>query len=105
MAVPCPHARAARPPADPTDPCSATARSADPGSAAATNWRRALGLALKLRDAFLLPGHALAQHTDLLIHPQQHRDHDLTALLEDRLRIDPLHTTGFAASPLCPPTN
>lgn len=34
---PLPHARAARPPADPTDPCSATARSADPGSAAATN--------------------------------------------------------------------
>ena len=65
--------------------------------------RRALDLTLKLSDPFLLPGHALHQPPDLLVHPQQHRDDDLLALLVNRLSLSPLHATGFAAAALCPP--
>ena len=58
--------------------------------------------ALELRDALLLTGHTLGQPRDLLVHPQQHRDHRLTALVVDRLRLGALHTTEFAAAALCP---
>src|SRR5439155_21790231 len=56
----------------------------------------------ELRDALLLTGHTLGQPRDLLVHPQQHRDHRLTALVVDRLRLGALHTTEFAAAALCP---
>jgi len=64
--------------------------------------RRALGLTLKPRDPLILLRHALFQPRDLLIHPQQDRNDRLAALVVDRLGICPLHTTGFAANPLCP---
>jgi hypothetical protein len=65
--------------------------------------RRALGLALQLSDPPLLRLHTLLQARDLLVHPQQHRDHDLTTLLVDRLRLRPLHASNFDAPRLCPP--
>src|SRR5215211_6295894 len=55
--------------------------------------RVAAKAALELRNPLVLAGHALAKPPDLLIHPQQHRDHDLATLPEDRLRLGPLHTT------------
>jgi len=42
---------------------------------------------------------------DLLIHPQQHRDHRITTLVIDRLGLGPLHTTTFDNAALCPPTD
>jgi hypothetical protein len=67
--------------------------------------RRALGLALKPSDALVLLSDPLLKLGDLLVHPQQHRHHDVTPLLEDRLRLRPLHSTRFDAAPLCPPTD
>jgi hypothetical protein len=67
--------------------------------------RRTLDLALKLGDPLLLPRDALLQPLDLLFHPQQHGDHDLAALVVDRLRLRPLHTTRFDGPALCPPTH
>jgi hypothetical protein len=67
--------------------------------------RRTLDLALKLGDPPLLPRDALLQPLDLLVHPQQHGDHDLAALVVDRLRLRPLHTTRFDGPALCPPTH
>jgi hypothetical protein len=59
----------------------------------------------QLRDPLLLLGHALLQPLDLLVHPQQHRNDDVLALLVDRLGLVPLHTTGFDGRGLCPPTD
>ena len=61
--------------------------------------------AFQLGDALLLTGDPLSQRLDLGIHAQQHRDHHLAALLVNRLRLDPLHTTGFDTATLCPPTH
>src|SRR3954454_977967 len=59
---------------------------------------RVLGqLALKLVDP-------CRQRLDLTIHPQQRPDHDLAPSVADRLRLSPLHTTGFDTARLCPPT-
>ena len=65
--------------------------------------RRATQPSLELRDPLLLPSDPLRQRLDLAIHPQQHLDHDLTALVIDRLRLRALHTPRFAAPALCPP--
>jgi hypothetical protein len=74
--------------------------------------RRTLGLALKLSDPLLLPRHPRRQQLDLTSQPlvlrrelQQHPDDDITALRVDRLRVGPLHTTGFDRAASCPPTN
>ena len=74
--------------------------------------RRTIGLALKLRDPLVLPGHPRGQPLDLRRQPlvlrrqlQQHADDRLTALFVDRLRLRPLHTEGFDSARLCPPTN
>ena len=40
---------------------------------------------------------------DLLVHPQQHRDDHLAALVIDRLRLSALHASRFDARRLCPP--
>ena len=72
--------------------------------------RRALALALELRDALLLATHLCRQRLDLLDQPlvvrgelQQHPRHGVAALVVDRLGLGPLHTTRFAAARLCPP--
>lgn len=74
--------------------------------------RRALGLALELRDALLLARHPRAQRLDLPDQPRvlrrelhQHAHHDLAALAIDPIGLRPIHTTRFDASRLCPPTN
>src|SRR5271155_1458954 len=74
--------------------------------------RRALGLALQLRDPLLLTRDARRQLLDLRRQPlilrrqrQQHLDHSIATPLIDRLRVRPLHTTKFDKPQLCPPTN
>jgi hypothetical protein len=74
--------------------------------------RRALGLALKLRDPLLLALHPRRQRLDLRHKPRvlrrelkQHTDHDLAPLLIDRLGLRALHTTQFDTPKLCPPTH
>jgi hypothetical protein len=59
---------------------------------------------LKLGDPLILTRNASFKPTDLLIHPQQHRHHGLTALVIDRLRLQALHTHKFDEAELCPPT-
>ena len=59
--------------------------------------------ALELGDPLVLARHTLGQPPDLIIHPQQDRDHRVTALVIDRLGLGALHTTEFAALALCPP--
>ena len=58
-----------------------------------------------LEDALLLPGDLGSQLLDLLIHAQQHRHHDLTTLVVDRLGLSALHAVGFDNAGLCPPAN
>jgi hypothetical protein len=58
---------------------------------------------LQLSDPLLLLTNPFGQTLDLLVHPQQHRDHDLTALVVDRLRLGAFHASTFDARPLCPP--
>ena len=65
--------------------------------------RRALALALQLRDSLVLTSDPIGQDPQLLVHPQQQRHDDITALVIDRLGLGPLHTTGFDAPALCPP--
>jgi hypothetical protein len=65
--------------------------------------RAAIQPTLKLRDPLILARHSLLQAANLLVHAQQHRHHDLAALLVDRLRLDTLHTDEFDAPALCPP--
>ena len=47
----------------------------------------------------------LLERVDLLVHSQQHRRHDLPALVVDRLRLRALHAHTFDAAGLCPPTH
>lgn len=67
--------------------------------------RRAVQLALKLRDPLVLARNTVLQPTDLLIHPQQHCDHNLAALIIDRLRLNAVHTDVFDTTELTPPTH
>jgi hypothetical protein len=67
--------------------------------------RGAIQLALNLSDPLVLAPYTLLQTPNLTVHPQQHRDHDLTALVIDRLSLSPIHIDTFDATRLCPPTN
>src|SRR5271155_1172091 len=58
---------------------------------------------LKLRDALVLARDVRLELRDAPLHRQQHLDDRLTALVIDRLRLDPLHNTGFDNTGLCPP--
>jgi transposase-like protein len=58
---------------------------------------------LERDDPLFLPGDALGQPLDLLVHPQQHRDNHLAALVIDRLRLGAFHASTFGARRLCPP--
>jgi hypothetical protein len=60
--------------------------------------------ALKLGDPLILTRNPRFKPADLLIHPQQHRHHGLSALVVDRLRLRALHTNKFDGAELCPPT-
>jgi hypothetical protein len=53
--------------------------------------RVAIQAPLQLGDPLVLFSDLLGQLLDLLIHPQQHRDHGLTALVIDRLSLGALH--------------
>lgn len=80
------------------------------GRRVCARWRRAITRAaiqpaLKLRDPLVLTRDPRFQPRDLLIHPQKHRHHDLTALTIDRLSLNALHTKGFDNAQSCPPTN
>lgn len=48
---------------------------------------------LELSDALILASNALLQTTDLLVHSQQHHNHNLAPLVIDRLRLNPLHAS------------
>ena len=67
--------------------------------------RAAVQPPLKLGDPLVLACNTRFELLNLLIHPQQHRHHDLTALVIDRLRLSALHTQIFDKAELCPPTN
>src|SRR5829696_5527780 len=73
--------------------------------------RRALGLALELRDPLLLTRDPRRQLLDLRRQPlilrrqrQQDLDSGIATLVTDRLRLGPLHSTRFDSARLCPPT-
>ncbi len=73
-------------------------------------WRRAITRAaiqppLKLSNPLILTRDPRFQPPDLLIHPQQHRHHDLTALVIDRLSLNTLHNNRSDNAQSCPPTN
>ena len=53
--------------------------------------RVAIQPALELGDPLILACDPLLESTDLLVHAQQHRHHDLAALVVDRLRLSVLH--------------
>ena len=61
-------------------------------------------LTLELGDPLVLRNDALLKELDLLVQTQQHSDDHVSALLIDRLRVSPLHTTRFDNARLCPPT-
>ena len=65
--------------------------------------RAAVQPPLELGDPLVLTRDTRFQPADLLIHPQQHRNHNLAALVVDRLRLGALHTPVFDAAELCPP--
>ena len=65
--------------------------------------RAAVQPPLELGDPLILARDTRFQPADLLIHPQQHRNHSLAALVVDRLRLGALHTPVFDAAGLCPP--
>jgi len=67
--------------------------------------RAAVQSALKLSDALILASDPRSQRLDLGVHPQQHLDDRLTPSVIDRFRLNTLHTTGFDAAELCPPTH
>lgn len=67
--------------------------------------RPAVQSPLKLRDPLILTCDPRSQRLDLGIHPQKHLDDRLTTSVIDRFRLSPLHTTGFDAAELSPPTN
>lgn len=58
---------------------------------------------LELSDPLVLLANALLQALNLLVHPQQHGDNRLAALVIDRLGLLALHTPTFAAAGLRPP--
>jgi hypothetical protein len=64
--------------------------------------RAAVQTALELRDPLVLPGDQLGELLDLAIHPQQHLDLHLAALVIDRFCLCALHTPKFDSTPLCP---
>jgi len=66
--------------------------------------RTAIQPPLELSDPLVLTSNPSFQPPDLLIHPQKHRHHGLTALAIDRLRLQALHNNGFDNARLCPPT-
>jgi hypothetical protein len=53
----------------------------------------------------VLTSDALGELLNLTIHPQQHLDHDLPALVIDRFRLLPFYTKRFDTTRLCTPTN
>ena len=67
--------------------------------------RVAVQLALELGDALILAGDTLLEAPYLLVHAQQHLDDHLAPGVVDRLRLSALHTPGFDAAGLCPPTH
>lgn len=72
-------------------------------------WRRAIARTaiqppLKLREPLVLTSNPSFQPPDLLIHPQQHRHHNLAALAINRLSLHTLHTNKFDKAQLCRPT-
>ncbi len=56
-----------------------------------------------LGDALILTRHTLLQAADLLVHAKDNRDHDLAALVIDRLSLSAIHAPKFDATGLCPP--
>ena len=67
--------------------------------------RAAVQPTLELGDPLILARDARGQRLDLGIHPQKHLHDRLTPSVIDRLRLSPLHTTGFDAAELSPPTH
>lgn len=65
--------------------------------------RGAIQPALKLGDALILTRYTPLQATDLLIHAKENHDHDLTALVIDRLSLSTVHASKFDTTELCPP--
>jgi hypothetical protein len=67
--------------------------------------RAAVQSAPELVDALILAGDTHGQRLDLSVHPQQHLHDRHAPSVIDRLRLNPVHTTGFDTADPYPPTN